>query len=327
MSAAHRRELARQAVAAEGCSQRQVCRVFRLHRSTYRYRTKTPSLSKQLVDQSIVELSREHAELGADKIGRLVRNEGLRVSNDRVREVRREEGWTVPPPKKKRRRAGQSTGRHPQKASYRGHVWSWDFIYDWTLKGGAFRVLSVVDEYTRETHALHVDRHIGAKKVREVMTQLIRQHGAPRYIRSDNGPEPERSGDSRPKAARRASVARQFVAILLRDWLEDEKIKTLYIDPGSPWQNGYVEPSGARWTGAKGDVLRRSATGREYQSFHDKFRRECLGRNMFYTLGESRVVIGDWRQKFNHVRPHRSLGMRTPKEFTAELPPRKRRAA
>jgi putative transposase len=270
-------------VAAEGCSQRQVCRVFRLHRSTYRYRTKTLSLSKQLVDQSIVELSREHAELGADKIGRLARNEGLRVSNARVREVRREEGLTVPPPKKKRRRAGQSTGRHPQKASYRGHVWSWDFIHDWTVKGGAFRVLSVVDEYTRETHGLHVDRHIGAKKVCEVMKQLIGQHGAPRYIRSDNGPE--------------------FVANLMRDWLENEGIKTLYIDPGSPWQNGYVE------------------------SFHDKFRRECLGREMFYTLSESRVVIADWHQKFNEVRPHRSLGMRTPKEFTAELPPRKRRAA
>ena len=115
------------------------------------------------------------------------------------------------------------------------------------------------------------------------MEQLIAQHGTPDYIRSDNGPE--------------------FVAHLLRDWLEKAKIKTLYIDPGSPWQNGYVE------------------------SFHDKFRRECLGREMFYTLSESRVVIADWHQKFNEVRPHRSLGMRTPKEFTAELPPRKRRAA
>ena len=283
MSAAHRRELARQAVAVEGCSQRQVCRVFKLHRSTYRYRAKLPSLRKQVVDQSIIDLSREHPELGADKIGRLVRRQRHRVSNARVREVRREEGWTVPPPRKKQRRAGRSTGRHPQKAAYRGHVWSWDFIHDWTVKGGNYRVLSVVDEFTRETHALHVDRHIGAKKVREVMKQLIRQHGAPSYIRSDNGPE--------------------FVAHLLRNWLEKAKIKTLYIDPGSPWQNGYVE------------------------SFHDKFRRECLGREMFYTLSECRVVIGDWRQKFNQIRPHRSLGMRTPKEFTAELPPRKRRAA
>ncbi|MFM1558225.1 MAG: DDE-type integrase/transposase/recombinase [Roseibacillus sp.] len=103
---------------------------------------------------------------------------------------------------------------------------SWDFIYDWTLKGGAFRVLSVVDDYTREVHALHVDRHIGAKKVSEVMKQLTSQRGVPGYIRSDNGPE--------------------FIAHLLRDWLEEAKIKTLYIDPGNPWQNGYVETSGAR---------------------------------------------------------------------------------
>ncbi len=246
VSAAHRRELARQAVAVEGCSQRQVFRFLRLNRSRYRYHAKFSSLQKQLVEQSIVDLSREHPELGADKIGRLVRRERRRVSNARVREVRREEGLTVPPPKRKKRRAGQSTGRHPQKASYRGHVWSWDFIHDWTVKGGAFRVLSVVDEYTREVHALHVERHIGAKKVCEVMEQLIAQDGTPDYIRSDNGPEPERSGDSRPKAARRASVARQFVAKLMRDWLEKEGIKTLYIGPGSPWQTGYVEPSGAR---------------------------------------------------------------------------------
>ena len=233
-------------MAREGCSQGQVCPFLRLNRSTYRYRAKFPSLQKQLVEQSIVDLSREHPKLGADKIGRLVRRERRRVSNARVREVRREEGLTVPPPKKKKRRAGQSTGCHPQKACSRGHVWSWDFIHDWTVKGGAFRVLSVVDEYTREVHALHVERHIGAKKVCEVMEQLIAQHGTPDYIRSDNGPEPERSGDSRPKAARRASVARQFVAKLMRDWLEKEGIKTLYIGPGSPWQNGYVEPSGAR---------------------------------------------------------------------------------
>ena len=258
-------------MASKQCSQRQACRFFQLHRSTYRYRPKYPSLRRQCADQSVVDLSREHPELGADKIGRLVRNEGHRVSNDRVRKVRRAEGWTVPPPRKKKRRMGQSTGRHPQEASYRGHVWSWDFIHDWTVKGGAFRVLSVVDEYTRETHALHVDRSIGAKKVREVMRGLIARYGAPAYIRSDNGPE--------------------FIARLLQEWLAQERIQTLYIEPGSPWQNGYVE------------------------SFHDKFRRECLARNIFYTLSERRVVIGDWRRKFNTIRPHRSLGMRTPEEF------------
>lgn len=273
MSAAHRRDLARQTVAHGKCGQRQACRFFGLNRSTYRYRPRVPRPIRQQAEQAVVDLSQEHPELGSDKIGRLVRNAGHRVRNERVRQVRREEGLTVPPPKKKQRRVGHSTGRHPQKASHPGHVWTWDFIHDWTLKGGAFRVLSVVDEYTREAHALHVDHHIGSGKVIEVMEQLVARHGPPSYIRSDNGPE--------------------FVARRLDEWLGEREIKTLYIEPGSPWQNGYVE------------------------SFHDKFRRECLARELFYTLSEARVVIGDWRWKYNRVRPHRSLGMETPAEFAA----------
>jgi transposase InsO family protein len=199
--------------------------------------------------------------------------DGHRISNRRVRQLRAEECLTVPPPVKKQSRRGESTGQLPQKAAYRGHIWTWDFIHDWTVKGGAFRVLSVVDEFTREAHTLHVDCHIGAGKVREELARLVAGHGAPAYIRSDNGPE--------------------FVARSLQQWLADAGIKTLYIDPGSPWQNGYVE------------------------SFHDKFRRECLAREMFHTLTEARVVIGDWRCKFNLVRPHRSLKMKTPAEYAA----------
>jgi transposase InsO family protein len=103
------------------------------------------------------------------------------------------------------------------------------------------------------------------------MEKLIAEHGSPDFIRSDNGPE--------------------FIGRSLSQWLEERDIKTLYIEPGSPWQNGYVE------------------------SFHDKFRRECLGREIFYTLSECRVVVKDWKWKYNHVRPHRSLGMQTPLEF------------
>ena len=278
MSAAHRRELATQVVARKGCSQRQACRFFGLHRATYRYRPKWPSLARQQAEQAVVDLSLEHAELGGDKIAAMARRDGHRISNRRVRQLRAEECLTVPPPVKKQSRRGESTGQLPQKAAYRGHVWTWDFIHDWTVKGGAFRVLSVVDEFTREAHTLHVDRHIGSGKVREELARLVAEHGAPAYIRSDNGPE--------------------FVARSLQQWLADAGIKTLYIDPGSPWQNGYVE------------------------SFHDKFRRECLARELFYTLTEARVVIGDWRHKFNFVRPHRSLKMKTPVEYAAMNQPR-----
>jgi transposase InsO family protein len=215
-----------------------------------------------------VDLSLEHPELGSDKVGRLVRNQGLRVSNERVRQVRREECLQVPPPKKKKSRRGTSTGVHPTKAEYRGHVWTWDFIHDSTVKGGSFRTLSVVDEYTREAYELHPARNIGSGKVLELMGELIDRHGAPDHIRSDNGPE--------------------FVAKSIQQWLAEESIRTLYIEPGCPWQNGFVE------------------------SFHDKFRRECLARELFYTLSEARVVIAAWKKKYNELRPHRSLGMKTP---------------
>ena len=263
-------------MARKGCSERQACRFFALHRATCRYRPRWPRLPRQQIEQAVVDLSLENPELGSDKIAAMVRRRGHRVANQHVREVRRDECLTVPPPRKKESRRGVSTGRLPQKASHRGHVWTWDFIHDVTVKGGAFRVLSVVDEYTREVLALHADRHIGSGKVREVMERLVAEYGAPGYIRSDNGPE--------------------FVARNLQWWLAGQQIKTLYIEPGSPWQNGYVE------------------------SFHDKFRRECLARELFYTLGEARVVIGDWRMKYNIVRPHRSLGMKTPAEFAAMQP-------
>jgi hypothetical protein len=136
-----------------------------------------------------VDLSLEHPELGSDKVGRLVRNRGLRVSSERVRQVRREECLQVSPPKKKQSRRGTTTGLHPTKAEYRGHVWTWDFIRDSTVKGGSFRALIVVDEYTREAYELHPARHIGSGKVLELMGELIDRHGAPDHIRSDNGPE------------------------------------------------------------------------------------------------------------------------------------------
>lgn len=237
-------------------------------------------MKKEQADEAIVDLSLENPELGADKVGRLVRNRGLRVSNERVRQVRREECLQVPPPKKKQSRRGSTTGRHPTKAKQRGHVWTWDFIHDSTVKGGSFRVLSIVDEYTREVLALYPARNIGSGKVLEVMSDLIDQHGSPGHIRSDNGPE--------------------FVAKLLQQWLAEEEIKTLYIEAGCPRQNGFVE------------------------SFHDKFRRECLARELFYTLSEARVVIAAWRKKYNEVRPHRSLGMKTPEEFACGWSPGER---
>ena len=132
-------------------------------------------------------------------------------------------------------------------------------------------MLTVIDEYTRECYVIYVDRNIGAKTVRAVMSRLIDEHGSPEYIRSDNGSE--------------------FIEHNLQEWLKENQIKTIYIEPGSPWQNGFIE------------------------SFNGRLRHECLDREMFYSLTEARVVIDDWRWKYNNIRPHRSLGYITPLEF------------
>ena len=135
-------------------------------------------------------------------------------------------------------------------------------------------MLNVIDEYTRECLCIHVDRRINARKVRRIMFSLIERHGAPDHIRSDNGSE--------------------FIESGLRRWLAEKRIKAIYIEPGSPWQNGYVE------------------------SFNARFREECLDREQLWTLTEARVVIEDWRWKYNNIRPHRSLGYVTPLEFVQE---------
>ena len=179
-------------------------------------------------------------------------------------------GLLIKPKKPKKRRKGESTGQ-PTTASHRNHVWTWDFVQDRTVRGGTIRMFTVIDEYTRECQTIYVDRNINAKKVQEVMSDLIDKAGAPAYIRSDNGSE--------------------FIETNLRKWLKDSKIDTLYIDPGSPWQNGYIE------------------------SFNGRLREECLNREQFFSLSEARVVIGDWRWKYNNLRPHGSLGMLTPIEF------------
>jgi putative transposase len=167
-----------------------------------------------------------------------------------IQRLRRVEGLRVPPTKRKLVRRGHSTGL-PTKATHRGHVWTRDFIADATVRGGAVRMLTVLDEHTRECHVLRADRALKSADVIALVKQAIAQHGAPEFIRSDNGSE--------------------FIAHELQAWLATEQIKTIYIEPASPWQNGFVE------------------------SFHGRFRDECLNREQLWTLTEARVVIEDLR--------------------------------
>jgi len=164
-----------------------------------------------------------------------------------------------------------SVGEMINKAEYPNHVWSYDFVEDRTERGGKLRILAIIDEYTRECLAIRVAPSIPASAVVRVLEWLFLTRGVPKHIRSDNGPE--------------------FVARAVCHWLEESGCQTLFINPGSPWENGYIE------------------------SFIDKLRDECLNREIFRNGGEAQVIVENWRQEYNNYRPHSSLDYLTPSEF------------
>ena len=276
LSPGHRRQLALTVVAAGMCSGRAVCRILRLSRSTYWYRGRPPTSRRQQLVERLRDLSDQHPRYGYRRIAALLRQEGWPVGKRVIQRLRRQEGLRVPPTRRKLPRRGVSTGL-PTKATQRGQVWTWDFIADATVRGGALRMLTILDEYTRECHILRADRALKARDVLAWLQQAIQEHGAPQYLRSDNGPE--------------------FIAQEVQRWLRDNQIKTLYIDPGSPWQNGFVE------------------------SFHGRFRDECLNREQLWTLTEARVIIEDFRRDYNQQRPHSQLGYQSPARFAAQPTP------
>lgn len=276
VSPAHRRALAQQVVKGGLCSQRAACRFLRLARSTFGYQGRSPTPKEALLRKRLLALSAEHPRCGYRMITALLRREGWRVGKRHIQRLRRDEGLRVPPTKRKVVRRGVSTGL-PVRATHRNHVWTWDFIADATVRGGALRMLTILDEYTRECHVLQAERALKGADVLHWLKQAVAEHGAPEHLRSDNGSE--------------------FIAKIVQRWLKDNGIKTIYIEPGSPWQNGFVE------------------------SFHGRFRDECLNREQLWTLTEARVVVGDFRQKYNQVRPHSRLGYESPAVFAARSCP------
>ena len=252
------------------CSVRRACRYLKLHRSTYQYQAK-PMPSKQVqLHQRIVALSWAHPRYGYRRIRALLAQEGWSVSRKQVQRVRRKEGLNVAAKPKRIPRQGVSTGL-PTQAMYPNHVWTWDFIFDRTDKGSTLKMLTMVDEYSRRCLAIQVERQLDSDQVLATLWQAMATYGIPAYIRSDNGSE--------------------FIAQKIQTGLKDNHIKTLYIDPGSPWQNGFIE------------------------SFHSRFRDECLNREWLLNLREARVVIEDWRQQYNQERPHSTLGYLSPEQF------------
>ena len=189
VSPGHKRQVAERLVARGQCSMRAGCRYFRLHRCTYAYKAKHPDAWLMKLKAAVRRLSRQYARWGYPKITKLLKDEGWEVGKRLVQRLRRELGLAIPPRKPRRRRRGVSTGL-PTKAEYPGHVWTWDFIHDKTVRGGSLKMLTVLDEYTRECRVIHVDRHINAETVRGIMQKLLARHGPPQYIRSDNGSVP-----------------------------------------------------------------------------------------------------------------------------------------
>ena len=263
-----KRQAVRQAIKALDASERRACLVIGQPRSTQRYDKQIPA-DEDLLRQHIIELASEYGRYGYRRITALMRNEGWLVNHKRVQRIWREEGLKVPQKQPKRGRLWLNDGSIVRlKPLFPKHVWSYDFMQDRTHNSAKFRILNVMDEFTRECLAVRVDRSLTSHNVIEVLTELFIERGVPVHIRSDNGPE--------------------FIAKRVRDWLERLQVRPLFIEPGSPWENGYIE------------------------SFNGKMRDELLNIEIFYSLKEAQIMIEMWRRHYNTVRPHSALGYRPP---------------
>ncbi len=249
-------------------SERRACRVLDQARSTQRHEPRVDPEETFLI-RRIVELASEYGRYGYRRVTALLWREGWRVNHKRVERIWRMEGLKVPAKQPKRGRLwftdGSCVRLRPQR---RNHVWAYDFVAIRTRDGRPVRLLTVVDEYTRECLAIQVGRSLRSPHVIEFLGDLMVERGVPEHLRSDNGPE--------------------FTARAVRSWLQRMGVQTLFIMPGSPWENGYIE------------------------SFNGKLRDELLDREVFDTLWEVQVLTEQWRNEYNHVRPHSALGYRPP---------------
>jgi putative transposase len=241
---------------------------------TQRYQPKPPDKDKALMAE-MKRLARHYPRYGYRFITAKLRQGGWPVNKKRVQRLWQKEGLQVPYRRTIKRSQGCSENAcYLKKAAFINHVWTYDFTGDQTQDGRPLKFLTVLDEYTRESPVIEVGRSIRARDVIAVLEYLFEVRGAPRFIRSDNGPE--------------------FIAEAIQGWLGQRGVGALYIEPGSPWENGYAE------------------------SFHGRFRDELLDREVFYSVREARVLAERWRLEYNHQRPHSSLGYKTPAQFAAE---------
>ena len=268
-------------VAALGVPERRACRVLGQHRSTQR-KPPSPPDDEAGLTADIIALATRYGRYGYRRVTALLRHAGWQVNRKRVERIWRREGLKVPHKQPRKGRLWLNDGScvrlRPERPN---HVWSYDFVEDRTHNGRKYRMLNIVDEFTRECLAIRVKRRLNSIDVIDLLSDLFVLRGVPGHIRSDNGPE--------------------FVAAAVRAWVAAVGAKTAYIEPGSPWENGYIE------------------------SFNARLRDELLNGEIFYSLKEAQIVIEGWRCHYNTIRPHSSLGYQPPApevELWPAAPPR-----
>lgn len=254
-------------------SERRACRTIDQPRMTQHYKPKQYEKDKAVIGE-ILKLAGNYPRYGYRFITEKLRQSGWCVNHKRVQRIWRKEGLQVPYRRKFKKAKGNSANScSVRKAEYINHVWTYDFISDQIADGRPLKLLTVLDEFTRESLAIEVGRSIRTTDVIEVLGYLFMVRAVPGCIRSDNGPE--------------------FIADAIKKWLCESTVETLYIEPGCPWQNGYIE------------------------SFNGKLRDEVLNREIFHSVKETKVLVENWRLEYNNHRPHSGLCYKTPAEFAA----------
>lgn len=258
-------------------SERRTCEALGVSRSLVRYEGRGPDVLNVRIGEEMKALAARHRRYGTPRMTVLLRRGGYEVNHKRVERVYGEMGLQVPRKRPRRRCWGVSTVDRPVPAGGPDEVWSIDFVHDKTWFGEKLKMLPVVDEWSRECVDILVGKRLGGWDVVEVLEALAQEGRVPKYIRSDNGQE--------------------FRSKALGAWLRAHGVGIVYIAPGSPWENGYVE------------------------SFNGKFRAECLDEEIFLSRAEAQVIVEKWRQEYNEERPHSALGYRTPSEVAGRPSP------
>ncbi len=249
-------------------SERRACKVLGQNRFTQRYEEKKDPFDEKLRER-VIYFAKLYGRYGYRKVTGLLNMDGFDVGKDRVYTIWRQEGLQIPQKQPKRSRLWFNDGSCIRlRPEYPNHVWSYDFVADRTRDGRPIKILNIIDEFTKECICAHVARRITSREIVFILADLFIKRGCPTHIRSDNGPE--------------------FIAKLLLRWFKTLDIAPLFIEPGSPWENGYCE------------------------SFNGKMRYELLDGELFYTLKEAQIIIEKWRRQYNTIRPHQSLGFRSP---------------